>query len=55
MKNNLVERYILLTDGYHKIGEFATREEAYAYADWLEGDTILERSYGETDTEWELD
>ena len=55
MKNNLVKHYILLTDTYHKIGEFATKEEAFAYADWLDGDNIIEAAYYEADTEWELD
>lgn len=47
--------YILLTSDYHKIGEYKTREEAFAVADWLDTDTILEVVLNSNDTEWELD
>ena len=47
--------YILLTSDYHKIGEFTTREAAFATADWLDIDTILEVVFNSNDTEWELD
>lgn len=47
--------YILLTEDYHKIGQYTDRKDAFAYADWLDGNNIIETVYDDNDTEWELD